>query len=107
MEMKGFSDCSWSWDAYAGAERWPNGDEPLIGHGTLGSGEEVTVIADVNGISVFFDKGSKCLAMHATFKTQSKAWAYCDLLFDDENQDEDARTTLQELRDLGFEQMDC
>ena len=60
------------WDGYAGAERWPNGDAPLI-HEING----FLLVADRNGVEVFPpDEQDTWLDMNYPFPTQKAARAF-------------------------------
>lgn len=53
MELKKFD--KFDWYAMAGAERFDDGSEPFIGHGTNDSGQSFTVVIDNHGVQVIFD----------------------------------------------------
>ena len=53
MKMRPFERTDW--DAFAGAEAWPCGGQPLIGEGELEDGTSYVLVLDPNGACLVVD----------------------------------------------------
>jgi len=79
MKMDEFTRSAW--DAYAGAEAWPNRDLPLIGRGAFEDGEEYELVLDcTGGCLVLDDEWAEAggYVLELPFPTQAAALAFAE-----------------------------
>ena len=68
------------WFGFAGCVQWPNGDDPLIGDGTLEDGKEFVVVFDPTGCCLVVEEHPVSLAggwiLELPFPTRDAARAF-------------------------------
>jgi len=53
MKMREFRENDW--DGLAGAEKFPDGSNPLLGEGEFTNGEKYLLVVDANGVTFFME----------------------------------------------------